>query len=30
MVTGHYTDILIKEGGKWMFLAWDGGEDPKK
>lgn len=29
-VTGRYTDILIKEGGKWMFLAWAGGDDPKK
>ena len=29
-VTGHYTDILIKEGGKWMFIAWAGGDDPKK
>ena len=29
-VTGHYTDILVKEGGKWMFIAWAGGDDPKK
>jgi hypothetical protein len=29
-VTGHYTDILMKEGGKWMFIAWAGGDDPKK
>lgn len=29
-VTGHYTDILVKEGGKWLFLAWAGGDDPKK
>ena len=21
-VTGHYTDVLIKEGGRWLFLAW--------
>jgi hypothetical protein len=29
-VTGHYTDILIKDGGKWLFIAWEGGDDPKK
>jgi len=29
-VHGHYTDILVKENGKWMFLAWEGGDDPKK
>jgi hypothetical protein len=29
-VTGHYTDILLKENGKWWFIAWAGGEDPKK
>jgi hypothetical protein len=28
--TGRYTDILVKEGGKWLFLAWTGGDDPKK
>jgi hypothetical protein len=28
-VTGHYTDILIKENGRWMFIAWAGGDDPK-
>jgi hypothetical protein len=27
--TGHYTDVLIKENGRWMFLAWAGGEDKK-
>lgn len=30
MVTGRYTDVLVKEGGRWMFLAWAGGDDPKK
>lgn len=30
MTTGRYTDILVKEGGRWMFLAWAGGDDPKK
>lgn len=29
-VTGHYTDVLIKEGGRWQFIAWEGGDDPKK
>lgn len=29
-VSGRYTDVLIKEGGKWMFIAWAGGDDPKK
>jgi Domain of unknown function (DUF4440) len=29
-VWGHYTDILIKENGKWLFIAWEGGDDPKK
>jgi Domain of unknown function (DUF4440) len=30
MVTGHWTDVLIKEGGRWMFIGWAGGDDPKK
>lgn len=30
MATGRYTDVLVKEGGRWMFLAWTGGDDPKK
>ena len=29
-VTGHYTDVLIKEGGRWLFIAWAGGDYPKK
>jgi hypothetical protein len=29
-VTGRYTDVLIKEGGRWLFLAFAGGDDPKK
>jgi hypothetical protein len=29
-VTGHYTDVLVKDGGRWLFLAWAGGDDPKK
>lgn len=23
---GRYTDILIKEGDKWLFIGWHGGE----
>jgi len=30
MVTGRYTDVLIKEGTRWLFIAWAGGDDPKK
>lgn len=29
-VQGRYTDVLIKEGGRWQFIAWTGGDDPKK
>ena len=29
-VQGHYTDVLVKDGGRWLFLAWEGGDDPKK
>ena len=29
-VTGRYTDVLLKEGSSWRFLAWAGGDDPKK
>ena len=29
-VTGHYTDVLIIENGKWLFIAWAGGDNPKK
>jgi len=30
VITGHYTDVLMKDGGKWLFIAWAGGDDPKK
>jgi len=30
VVSGHYTDVLMKDGGKWLFIAWAGGDDPKK
>jgi len=29
-LTGHYTDVLVKDDGRWLFLAWAGGDDPKK
>jgi hypothetical protein len=29
-VTGQYTDILIKQDGRWKFIAWTGGDHPKK
>ena len=29
-VNGRYTDVMIKEGKNWMFIAWSGGDDPKK
>lgn len=28
IVTGRYTDILVKENGRWLLLAWAGGDDP--
>jgi ligand-binding sensor domain-containing protein len=29
-VTGQYTDVLVKENGRWLFIAWAGGDHPKK
>lgn len=29
-VTGQYTDVLVKENGRWLFLTWSGGDYPKK
>ncbi|OVE78794.1 hypothetical protein BVY00_01950 [bacterium G20] len=26
-IHGRYTDILIKDSGKWLFIAWRGGQD---
>jgi len=26
---GRYTDVLIKQDGKWIFIAWRGGDIPK-
>jgi len=22
-------DVLVKEGARWLFIAWAGGDDPK-
>lgn len=30
VVHGRYTDVLVKEDGKWRFIAWHGGEAPAK
>lgn len=30
MVTGRYMDVLVKDNGRWKFIAWAGGDDPKK
>lgn len=30
MTQGRYTDVLVKEGGNWRFLAWSGGDYPAK
>jgi hypothetical protein len=29
VVTGRWTDVFVKEGGRWLFITWDGGDDPK-
>lgn len=29
-VSGRYTDVFMKDGGRWLFIAWAGGDDPKK
>jgi len=26
---GRYTDVLTKQDGKWIFIAWRGGDNPK-
>ena len=28
--SGRYTDVFIKDGKDWKFIAWAGGDDPKK
>jgi hypothetical protein len=29
-ISGRYTDVFMQDGGRWMFIAWAGGDDPKK
>ena len=29
-VHGRYMDVFVKDGGRWLFIAWTGGDDPKK
>jgi hypothetical protein len=29
-VRGRYMDVFVKDGGRWLFIAWTGGDDPKK
>jgi len=29
-VTGRYTDVFIREGNRWLFITWAGGDDPNK
>jgi hypothetical protein len=26
---GRYTDILVRDGATWRFIAWQGGDDPE-
>ena len=29
-VRGRYMDVFVKDGGRWLFIAWTGGDEPKK
>lgn len=29
MTHGRYTDVLVRDGGTWRFIAWHGGDDPE-
>lgn len=29
-VFGRYMDVFLKDGGRWQFIAWAGGDEPKK
>ncbi|HEX6106618.1 MAG TPA: nuclear transport factor 2 family protein [Gemmatimonadales bacterium] len=29
-VTGRYTDVFVKDGGRWRFISWAGGDDPQE
>lgn len=28
-IKGRYMDVLIKDGGRWKFIAWAGGDEPQ-
>ncbi len=28
-VRGRYMDVFVKDGGRWLFVAWTGGDDPR-
>ena len=30
IVTGRYTDVFIRDGNRWLFITWAGGDDPKQ
>jgi hypothetical protein len=30
IATGRWTDVFIKEGGRWRFITWAGGDDPEE
>ncbi|MFQ5547461.1 MAG: nuclear transport factor 2 family protein [Woeseia sp.] len=27
VTNGRYTDVLVRDGGEWKFIAWHGGDD---
>lgn len=27
VVNGRFTDVLVRDGGSWKFIAWHGGDD---
>jgi len=30
LAQGRYTDVLVKDDGRWKFLTWTGGDYPEK
>jgi len=28
VLNGRYTDVLVRDGDSWKFIAWHGGDDP--
>ena len=28
-LTEFLTDVLLKDGNRWLFIAWSGGDDPE-